>query len=128
MKKIFLFSVLLITGMGAGLTALPLQAEEPIVRSSHPRGFVADGATLPSMTAGQATGIAGSGGSASTGASADTASSLSRVVPAIQVTSGGAGVNLTGATRIDAAAQGSASVSTGQQNAAGNRVGNIGGQ
>lgn len=92
--------------------------EETVQRSSHPRGF-ASGAPLPPMTsAGSKT---HSGGATATGG-ATTAGSQSS-----QQRSAG-GVNLIGNTRIDARAQEATSAAVGQQNAAGNRVGAIGGK
>lgn len=92
--------------------------EEPVQRSSHPRGFVS-GSPLPPMT--PVGGKTHSGGAASAGVSATTGNQ-----PGQQGTTGG--VNLIGNTRIDARSQGATSAAVGQQNAAGNRVGAIGGK
>lgn len=112
MKRVFLGLALL---AGAGVWA----QEEPVQRSSHPRGF-ASGAPLPAMTA-----VESKTHSGSTASGASAASSSSNPA-AQQATSGG--VNLIGNTRIDARAQGATAAAVGQQNAAGNRVGAIGGK
>lgn len=92
--------------------------EEPVQRSSHPRGFVS-GAPLPPMTS--AGGKTHSGSATATGAATATGNQTGQ-----QGTTGG--VNLIGNTRIDARAQEATSAAVGQQNAAGNRVGVIGGK
>lgn len=97
--------------------------DEAVVRSSHPRGFVGGGGSLPSMTAGGEAIV--SGNSSKSGTTSNLAHDAARS-PATQATSGG--VNLTGATRVEATARSGASVAAGQQNTAGNRVGNIGGK
>ncbi|MCX8016853.1 MAG: hypothetical protein N2690_02955 [Rhodocyclaceae bacterium] len=102
------------------LSANAWAQEEPIQRSSHPRGF-ASGAPLPAMVS---PGGKTPSGSTATGGAA--AASPSANQAAQQGSSGG--VNLTGNTRIDARAQGATAAAAGQQNAAGNRVGAIGGQ
>lgn len=92
--------------------------EEPVQRSSHPRGFASD-ASLPSMTS--AGGKTHSGSATAAGPAAATGNQAGQ-----QSATGG--VNLIGNTRIDARVQGATSAAVGQQNDAGNRVGAIGGK
>lgn len=96
--------------------------EAPVPRSSHPRGFTSD-APLPPMTTPNAKTPAG-------GAAASNASAPPPVtaVPRGAQQSTKAGVNITGTTRLDARSQGATATAVGQQNAAGNRVGTIGGK
>ncbi len=108
--------------LGALLLGAAAQAEEePLVRSSHPRGFVEGGALPPIIrsTAPQGSGKAGGVSAAQDRGPASGAAASQ---------AGAGGVNITGNTRIDARAQGATATAVGQQNASGNRVGAIGGK
>lgn len=112
----FVFSFLMAMG------SISLHAEDkPVPRSSHPRGFASD-APLPAMTAHEGKTHAGN----VTTPSSPT-SSANHSTPSAQQ-AGAGGVNVSGNTRIGARAQGAAAAAVGQQNAAGNRVGTIGGK
>ncbi|WP_126443842.1 hypothetical protein [Sulfuricystis multivorans] len=96
--------------------------ETPVPRSSHPRGFTSD-APLPPLTAPNAKAPAGG-----TAASNPYPTTPAVATPRGAQQSSRGGVNITGNTRLDARSQGATATAVGQQNAAGNRVGAIGGK
>lgn len=103
------------------VTGIVWAAEEAVPRSSHPRGIAADGRP-PATVAPAGEASQNRSASVSTPAAAPSASAPG----GRQTTS--EGVNLSGATRIDARAREASAAAVGQGNAAGNRVGTIGGK
>lgn len=102
------------------LSIIFVQAEErPVERSSHPRGFAAAGAQSSMVSAGKQMAASRKTGSVS---------GTSPTTPVTTQNSAGGVANLTGSARIDARAEDVTATAVGQQNAAGNRVGNIGGK
>lgn len=96
--------------------------DTPVERSSHPRGF-ASGAPLPPMSAAASDGTHfGNAAATQVGSTA-----VARQPHGGQQTATSGGVNISGATRVDARAQSGMAAAVGQQNTAGNRVGSIGG-
>lgn len=108
-----------------GLAAhVPAQVgDEAMVRSSHPRGIASDG--HPSQPVSAPSAATPTNSSARQNAAPGVPSPNATTSP---VQTGRGGVNISGATRIDARSGEATAAAAGQENTAGNRVGVIGGK
>lgn len=108
----------------APMAEAPAQmGEEAAVRSSHPRGIASDG--RPPQPAAARSAMLPANTDIRQGAAHGT-TSVHTAPSATQASR--QGVNISGSTRIDARSIDATATATGQENAAGNRVGVIGGK
>lgn len=120
MKQV-VFTALLVFGLVASVSAQ--MDQEAATRSSHPRGIASDG--RPAQPASSRPAAPQGNAAVRQGSGYGTPSVNAAPAPA---QSGREGVNISGTTRIDARSNDATAAAIGQKNAAGNRVGSIGGQ